>query len=78
MGPTSVWSQAQVEAFLKEEFKFTTVAMKSTGGDNYQGTGVDPGGLTYTFTFKQVPGGYKLDWRTESGNGDITFGNPVP
>jgi hypothetical protein len=78
MGPTSVWNQTQVEEFFKEEFKFTTIALKSTGGHNYQGTGTDPGGLTYTLTFKQVPGGYKAEWSTESGNGTITFGNPVP
>ena len=78
MGATSVWSQTQVEEFLNEEFKFTTIALKSTGGDNYEGTGVDAGGLTYTLIVKQVPGGFKLDWRTESGNGAITFGKPVP
>jgi hypothetical protein len=27
---------------------------------------------------KQVPGGYKAEWSTESGNGTITFGIPVP
>lgn len=78
MSATSVWNQTQVEEFFKEEFKFTTIALKSTGGHNYQGTGVDPQGLTYTLTFKQVPGGYKAVWSTESGNGTITFGIPVP
>ncbi|HEX5102500.1 MAG TPA: hypothetical protein VFV87_01735 [Pirellulaceae bacterium] len=78
MSATSVWSQTQVEEFFKEEFQFTTIALKSTGGHNYQGTGVDPEGLTYTLTFQQVPGGYKAEWSTESGNGAITFGNPVP
>ena len=78
MGATSVWNQTQVEEFFKEEFKFTTISLKSTGGHNYQGTGVDPGGLSYTLIFKQVPGGYKAEWSTESGNGTITFGKPVP
>jgi hypothetical protein len=78
MSATSVWSQAQVEQFLNEEFQFTTIALKSTGGDNYEGTGVDPEGLTYTLIVKQVPGGFKLDWRTQSGNGAITVGKPVP
>ena len=78
MGPTTVWSQAQVEQFLKEELELTTIALQSTGGDNYQGTGADAEGSDYTLIVKQVPGGIKVEWRHQSGNGTIGFGKPVP
>jgi hypothetical protein len=78
MGATTVWNQAQVEQFLKDELALTTIAIKSTGGDNYQGTGADAEGSAYTLIVKQVPGGIKVEWRHQSGNGTIGFGKPMP
>jgi len=78
MGATTVWNQAQVEQFLKEEFELKTIALQSTGSDNYQGTGADAEGTIYTLTVIQVPGGIKVEWRTTTGHGAITFGKPVP
>jgi hypothetical protein len=78
MGPTTVWNQAQVEQFLKEELALTTIELRSTGGDNYQGKGADAEGSDYTLIVKQVPGGIKVEWRHQSGNGTIGFGKPVP
>ena len=78
MDPTSVWNQTQVEEFLRQELELTTIAIKSTGGDGYQGTGVDAEGTSYTLVVKQVTGGIKVEWSHVSGNGTITFGNPVP
>lgn len=75
---TGVWSQAQVEEFLKQEFALTTISLQSTGNHGYQGTGTDAEGIAYKLIVKQVPGGIKIDWTTSSGNGKITFGNPVP
>jgi hypothetical protein len=78
LGATSVWNQTQVEEFLKQELALTTIAIKSTGGHGYQGTGADAEGIAYTLTVKQVPGGFKVEWSHSTGNGTITFGNPVP
>jgi hypothetical protein len=78
MSPTSVWNQTQVEEFLKQELALTTITIKSTGGDGYEGTGADAEGTTYTLIVKQVPGGIKVEWSHVSGNGTITFGKPVP
>jgi hypothetical protein len=78
MDPTSVWNQTQVEEFLRQELELTTIAIKSTGGDGYQGTGADAEGTTYTLIVKQVPGGFKVEWSHVSGNGTIVFGKPVP
>jgi hypothetical protein len=78
MPPTTVWSQTQVEEFLKQELALTTIALKSTGGDNYEGTGADAEGIAYTLVVKQVLGGIKVEWKHSTGNGTITFGKPVP
>src|SRR5262245_11674225 len=78
MGPTTVWNQTQVEAFLRQEIELTKIASKSTGGDNYQGTGTDAAGITYTLIVKQVPGGIKVEWTHDGDHGKITFGKPVP
>lgn len=75
---TGVWSQSQVEQFLKEELALTTISLRSTGNNGYQGTATDVEGIAYTLTVKQVPGGIKVDWTHSTGKGTITFGNPVP
>jgi hypothetical protein len=73
-----VWNQTQVEEFLKQELALTTIAIKSTGGHDYQGTGADAEGIAYTLIIKQVPGGIRVEWRHATDHGKITFGNPVP
>jgi hypothetical protein len=78
MDPTSVWNQAQVEEFVRQELELTTIALKSTGGDGYQGTGADAHGTNYTLIVNQVKGGIKVEWTHQSGNGKFSFGNPVP
>jgi len=76
---TGVWNQGQVEQFVNEKLKLTTIALKSNGNNGYQGTGTDAQGLNYTLTVKQVAGGIKVDWsHSGGGTGKLTFGNPVP
>src|SRR5262249_24117866 len=75
---TGVWNQAQVEQFIQEDLKLATLNLKSAGQHDYDGTGTDAEGLAYTIKVKQVPGGIRVDWKHATGEGKITFGNPVP
>ena len=75
---TGVWNQTQVEEFIREDLKLTSMSLKSAGKNDYEGTGADAEGVAYTLKVKQVPGGIRVDWTHPTGHGKITFGNPVP
>lgn len=73
-----VWTQADVEQFLREDLDLKTVSLKPTGNNGYQGTGEMAEGTVCTIVVKQVIGGIQADWTTATGHGRTTFGNPVP
>jgi hypothetical protein len=76
---SGVWTQEQVEQYLTQNLKLTTVSLQSTGGANYTGMGVAQDGRTLKLNVRQVPGGIRCDYEDDrGGGGNIAFGNPVP
>lgn len=73
------WDKYQVEEYLTKELKLASVALISTGGNNYHGRGETMDGQTLTLRVKQIPGGIKA-WHDDGqgGMGFVAFGNPVP
>lgn len=76
---TGYWDKYQVEEYLTKELKLASVAIISTGGNNYHGSAETTDGRTLTLRVKQVPGGIKC-WHDDGqgGMGFVAFGNPVP
>jgi hypothetical protein len=76
---TGVWNREQVETYLKQDLKLTSVNLTPAGGDNYTGTGTTADGRTLQLNVKQVPGGIACTFEDDrGGSGRIAFGNPVP
>lgn len=76
------WSQAEVEAWLKDDLGLVQVSLTSTGGDNYAGTGKDAAGTPYMVKVTQRPGRivceHQSPARTAPGKfttGKIEFGH---
>jgi hypothetical protein len=75
---TGVWNQQQVETWLRDMLKLTSVSLSKSGGDNYTGSGTAADGQSYQLTVKQVPGGIACRFTFGmNGSGRIAFGNPV-
>src|SRR5580698_8118398 len=51
---TGVWNQQQVETWLRDTLKLTSVSLSKSGGDNYTGNGTGTDGQSYQLTVKQV------------------------
>ncbi len=72
---TGIWNQSQVEQVTREEGKFTSLQLESTGGGNYKGTGTREDGREYNLDIKQKPGGIRISWDNGQGSeGGYTFG----
>ena len=75
---TGIWSQAQVETWLREKLKLTELTLTSTGSGNYTGQGKDATGKVLQLKVMQVPGGIACEHSSGPGNaGRISFGNPI-
>lgn len=76
---TEIWTQSQVEQWLKKDLKLTELTLSPDGNGNYKGTGRNDTGLALQLTVTQVPGGIACEFSGGPGNsGRIAFGNPVP
>jgi hypothetical protein len=74
-----VWSQSQVEEYLKQDLKLSQLSLTPAGGDDYTGTGTTADDRTLQLQVKQVPGGIACTFEDgQGGSGRIAFGNPVP
>jgi hypothetical protein len=75
---TGYWSKTQVETWLKQDLKLTTLSLSAAGDHNYTGTGTTVDGRTYQLKVTQVPGGIACKFDSGTGSsGRIAFGNTV-
>lgn len=72
-------NQQQVQQYLTDNLKLTSVTLPSAGGDNYTGTGVAQDGRRLKLDVQQVPGGIRCEFQDDrGGSGSIAFGNTIP
>jgi hypothetical protein len=76
---TGHWNQSQVETWLKQDLKLSTLTLTPVGEHDFSGTAVTTQGESLRLNVKQVPGGIKCSHDNgRGGSGEIAFGNPVP
>jgi hypothetical protein len=76
-----LWSQAEVEAWIREDMGLTEITLTPGSDGSFTGTGKDAGGVNYKLKVTQRPGQIVLDHespaRTAPGKmmtGQIKFG----
>ncbi|MDB5320662.1 MAG: hypothetical protein JWN40_2293 [Phycisphaerales bacterium] len=76
-----LWTQAEVEAWIREDLALVETSLAPGSGGSYTGTGKDEGGVVYKLNVTQRPGEIVLDHespaRTAPGKvttGQIKFG----
>ncbi len=75
---TGVWNQQQVEQWLTQMLKLTSVRLTPGGANSYTGQATSADGQNYDLSVKQVPGGIACRYTFGTGGkGRIAFGNPV-
>src|SRR4051794_34334548 len=56
-----LWTQAEVEAWIREDLGLTEMTLTPGSDGSFTGTGKDPGGVAYKLKVTQRPGQIVLD-----------------